>query len=217
VAGRVPSQGPGRIDDVWGVLYRPSNFDPDHTYPVIDDIYPGPQTIRSAIRFPRDVRDAYGYWAPQVLAEIGFVVVTVEGMGTPLRSKAFHDVGYRNLGDGGGIPDHVAALRELAATRPYLDLERVGITGGSSGGYASTRAMLTHPHFFKVAVSWVPYPGPSLIVPWWSERYQGYPVDEDNYRANDNMSLAGNLKGKLLMVLGELDEHANPLLMHPFM
>lgn len=204
------------ITEVYGLVYRPTNFDPAKRYPVLDDIYPGPQTIRTPTGFPMDAPlEPSWYWNPQAIAELGFVVVTVDGMGTPWRSKAFHDVSYRNLGDAGGLDDHIAAIRQLAARHPYLDTARVGIYGASSGGYATIRALLTRPDFYRVGVSSVPYLGPSAIVAWWSDRYQGYPVDTANYRASDLTPLAGKLRGKLMIALGGVDENADPFLVMP--
>jgi dipeptidyl aminopeptidase/acylaminoacyl peptidase len=204
--------------DVYGLIYRPSTFDPGKKYPVIDDIYPGPQTVRSAISFPGVAGlDMGWYWAAQSVAELGFIVVTVDGMGTPWRSKRFHDVSYRNLGDGGGLDDHVAAIRELAGRYPQLDTTRVGIYGASSGGYATLRAMLVRGDFYKVGVASVPYIGPSAIVAWWSDRYQGYPVDTANYRQSDLVPLAKNLRGKLMIALGGVDENADPFLVMPLL
>jgi dipeptidyl aminopeptidase/acylaminoacyl peptidase len=203
--------------DVYGLIYRPTNFDPNRRYPIVDDIYPGPQTIRTSVTFPTGAgSDPFWYWSPQSVAELGFVVVTVDGFGTPLRSKAFHDVTYHNLGDA-GLPDHITALRALAVRYPYLDSTRVGIYGGSSGGYATLRAMLAHPGFFKVGVAAVPYIGPSAIVAWWSDRYQGFPYDSAVYRSSDLVPLAANLRGKLMIALGGVDENADPFLTMPLL
>ncbi len=201
--------------DIYGLIYRPTDFDPTRRYPVIDDIYPGPQTTRTPIAFPGTPGEGAWYWTPQTVAELGFIVVTMDGRGTPGRSKRFHDVAYRNLGDAGGIDDHIESIRQLAGRYWYLDTTRVGIYGASSGGYAAIRAMLTRPSFFDVGVAAVPYLGPSAIVAWWSDRYQGYPVDTANYRQNDLTPFAGNLQGKLLIGLGGLDENADPFLAMP--
>ena len=195
---------------IYGLLYRPTNFDSTKSYPVIDAVYPGPQALRSETAYPADGYRAYFHWYPQALAELGFIVVTIEGRGMPVRSKAFHDVSYGNLGDGGGLVDHIAGLRQLAALRPYIDVSRVGVVGGSAGGDAAARALLKYPEFYRVGASLAPYPGPSAFVAWWGERYQGCPVDREAYRAHDNESLAGNLTGKLLIIAGELDEATAP-------
>lgn len=197
--------------DIYGIIQFPSNFDPDKKYPLLDDIYPGPQTIRAPKSFPMDPLNFSWFWHGQALAELGFIVINIDGLGTPFRSKAFHDFCYGNLGDGGGIDDHVAGIKQLAERYSWIDLERVGIYGSSSGGYGSARAILTHPEFYKVCVSSVLYAHPEAVVAWWGERYQGYPVG-DNYKGHDLMSLAGNLEGKLLIVYGELDENSGPIM-----
>lgn len=189
------------VTDLYGVLFLPSDFDPRHHYPVIDSIYPGPQQTRVPKSFKLD--DA------QALAELGFVVVAIDGMGTPGRSRAFREVSYGNLGDAGGLPDHVAGLRQLARERPWMDLSRVGIYGHSGGGFASARAILTYPDFYKVAVSSSGDHDQRIYHAGWGERFQGYP-DGDNYAGIDNASLAGNLKGKLLLVHGGADENVHP-------
>ena len=156
------------VTNLYGVLHLPTNFDPDKTYPVIDSIYPGPQTCRVSKSFPSADQDAalrYWFWDAEALAELGFIVFTIDGLGTPFRSKAFHDVSYGNLQDGGGLEDHIAGMRQLAERRPYMNLDRVGIFGGSSGGYATVRAILAYPDFYKVAFdrrpSVTPTPAPS--------------------------------------------------------
>lgn len=189
------------VTDLYGVLFLPSDFDPRHRYPVIDSIYPGPQQTRAPKSFKLD--DA------QALAELGFVVVAIDGMGTPGRSRAFREVSYRNLGEAGGLPDHVAGLRQLARERPWMDLSRVGIYGHSGGGFASTRAILAYPDFYKVAVSSSGNHDQRIYHAGWGERFQGYP-DGDNYAGIDNASLAGDLKGKLLLVHGDADNNVHP-------
>lgn len=190
--------------DLYGVMFLPSHFDPHRSYPVIDSIYPGPQSTRVPKSFALDAQsDA------QALAELGFIVVMIDGMGTPRRSRAFREVSYRNLGDAGGLIDHVEGLRQLAGQRPWMDLSRVGIYGHSGGGFASTRAILTYPDFYKVAVSSSGNHDQRIYHAGWGERYQGYPQG-DNYAGLDNASLAGNLKGKLLLVHGDADDNVHP-------
>jgi len=203
--------------DLYGLMYRPSSFDPEGRYPVIDMIYPGPQSIRTPkVSFPPDPGASFGYTMPQTLAELGFVVVTLDGMGTPFRSKAFHDVSYGRLDEGGGLEDHIAGLRQLAERHPYMDLERVGITGHSGGGYASTRAILAYPDFYKVAVSSAGNHDQRGYVSYWGEKYLGVPTQEDaggeGYAAQINARLAGNLKGKLLLIAGDMDDNVHPAL-----
>ncbi|MCG8673616.1 MAG: S9 family peptidase, partial [Pseudomonadales bacterium] len=133
--------------DLFGVIYRPANLDPKQKYPVIDATYSGPHAVRTPKSFYQARRGG-----DAALAQLGFIVVTVDGMGTAKRSKAFHDFSYGNLGDI-GAPDHMTALQQLAERYPYMDLDRVGIYGHSAGGYDSARAVLAHPDFYKVAVS----------------------------------------------------------------
>ncbi|HEX5505700.1 MAG TPA: DPP IV N-terminal domain-containing protein, partial [Thermomicrobiales bacterium] len=197
------------VTDLYGMLIRPSRYDPTRHYPVLDAIYPGPQTIRTPKAFPPANN---GFWQDQALAELGFIVVTIDGQGTPYRSKAFHDVAYgAAFGEAGGLADHVAGLRQLAARDPSLDLDRVGIYGHSGGGYASTRAMLRFPDFYRVAVSSAGNHDQRGYNATWGERWIGA-YDADAYAHQDNISLAGNLKGKLLLVHGELDDNVHPSL-----
>lgn len=186
---------------VYGVIVRPTDFDPAKSYPVIDSIYGGPQMNQA----PVALTEAARIWSAQAIAELGFVVVLIDGMGMPYRSKAFRDVSYRNLGDA-GLPDHISAMQDLKSRYPYLDLDRVGIFGHSAGGYASTRAILAHPEFYKVCVSGAGNHDHRTDKAWWIERYQGWPVD-DHYVEQANRTLAGQLQGKLLLIHGEADEN----------
>lgn len=199
------------VTDLYGTMYRPTRFDPGRSYPVIDDIYPGPQTIHSPKVFPTDERSAFAFWHPQALAELGFVVVQIDGLGTPLRSKAFHDYGYGRMEEAGGLPDHIAGLRQLAERHPYLDLSRVGIFGHSGGGFASTHAILAFPAFYKVAVSSAGNHDQRGYSATWGEKYQG-PLKGDNYLPQANYRMAGNLKGKLLLACGDMDDNVHPAL-----
>ena len=187
--------------DIYGAIYRPSNFDPSKKYPVIDGIYNGPQAVRTPKYFRASSQD-------QSLAELGFIVITIDGMGTAMRSKAFHNVSYKNLGDS-GLEDHILGIKQLAKRYSYMDLNRVGIYGHSAGGYDSTHAMLTHPEFYKVAVSSSGCHDNRSDKVWWNELWMGYPVG-DHYRQQANPSLAKNLKGKLLLVHGDLDDNVHP-------
>jgi dipeptidyl aminopeptidase/acylaminoacyl peptidase len=183
---------------------------------VIDNIYGGPQVNQAPTSFADS--KAFGgsqragrgrtFWQAQAIAELGFIVVMVDGLGMPGRSKAYHDVSYRDLGDA-GLPDHISALRELADRYPSFDLSRVGIYGHSAGGYASAHAILTYPDFYRVCVSSAGNHDHRLDKATWVERYMGLPV-EDHYREQANQSLAGNLNGKLLLVHGEMDENVHP-------
>jgi dipeptidyl aminopeptidase/acylaminoacyl peptidase len=197
--------------DLYGVLVRPANFDPAGKYPVVDSIYPGPQRIHTPKAFALGIvqgrRDPLGH--AQSFAQLGFVTVIVDGLGTPFRSRAFREFSYGRLQDAGGIEDHVLAVQELGRRHPFIDTSRVGIYGHSAGGFASARAILAFPDFFKVAVAGCGNHDPRLFIAGWSERYQG-PIGEADYASLGNASLAGALKGKLLLLHGELDENVTP-------
>ncbi|MGI6644087.1 MAG: DPP IV N-terminal domain-containing protein [Bacillota bacterium] len=195
------------VTDIYGMIIRPSNFDPSKTYPVIEANYSGPQTART----PRSFGDSEGsrqFWQDQAIAELGFIVVTVDGLGMAFRSKAFQDYSYRNLGDA-GMPDHIAAFRQLATRYPYMDLSRVGIYGGSAGGYGAARAILAHPDFYKVAVVWAGNHDHRTDKASWIERYMGLTVGP-HYEEQANPTLASNLKGKMFVMHGEMDENVPP-------
>ena len=194
--------------DMYGVIFRPSDLDPARQYPVIDYIYGGPQVNQAPAAFADAVRGRENnFWQAQALAELGFIVVMMDGLGMPGRSKAHHDFSYRNLGDN-GLADHIAALRQLADRYPYFDLSRVGIFGHSAGGYASARAMFTWPDFYKVCVSSAGNHDHRLDKATWVERYMGIPLGE-HYRQQANQTDAHNLKGKLLLIHGEMDENVH--------
>lgn len=197
------------VTDLYGMIIRPSDYDSSRRYPVLDAIYPGPQIIRTPKAFPAP---GNGFWQDQALAELGFIVVTVDGMGTPYRSKRFLDVAYgANFGEAGGLADHVAALKQLGGRDPSMDLDRVGIYGHSGGGYASTRALLLFPDFYKVAVSSAGNHDQLGYNATWGEHWIG-PYDAESYATQDNIKLAGNLRGKLLLVHGEMDDNVHPSL-----
>jgi dipeptidyl aminopeptidase/acylaminoacyl peptidase len=184
--------------DLYGLIFRPSNFDSTRRYPVIDDYYPGGQRIQTQKRLTAALGSS------SATAELGFVVVTLDGMGTALRSKPFHDVSYQNFADA-TLPDHLTGLRQLAAAHPFLDLDRVGIQGSSAGGYGSVRAILAYPDFYRVAVSSSGNTTPRNALAIWVEKWFGYPVGS-YYDEQDNRKLVGNLKGKLLLACGDLDD-----------
>lgn len=199
--------------DIFGVMLRPSGLTPNAApkLPVVDDIYTGPQRTHAPTSFgamsgsrPWPNR---GFWRAQAVAELGFAVVMIDGLGMPRRSKAFHDRSYRNLGDG-GIEDHVVAIRQLGERYSDIDASSVGIYGHSAGGYASTRAMLTFPDVFKVGVSSAGNHDHRLDKAIWVERYMGLPVG-DHYADQANSTHATKLKGKLLLVHGEMDENVH--------
>jgi dipeptidyl aminopeptidase/acylaminoacyl peptidase len=193
------------VTDIYGVLYRPRGFDPAQRYAVVDSVYPGPQVIRVAPSF-----DPGGMGLDaEPLAALGFVVVAVDGRGTPGRSKAFHDVSYGHLADAGCLADHVAALRQLAQTRPWMDLDRVGVFGHSGGGFAAVRAMLDFPEVYRAGVALsgthdVPYFNLSFV-----EAYDGADNPQAWARAS-NVDIADRLTGKLLLIHGEMDDQVHP-------
>jgi dipeptidyl aminopeptidase/acylaminoacyl peptidase len=187
--------------DIYGVIYYPSHFDATKKYPVIDATYSGPQAVRT----PKSFASGYSNYDRSV-AELGFIVITIDGLGSAWRSKAFHDVSYKNLGDI-GAEDHIAGMKQLAETHPWMDLEHVGIYGHSAGGYDAVRAMLTHPEFYKVAVSSAGNHDHRIAKAWWPEQYMGLPGD--HYDEQSNFTHAGNLKGKLLLVHGDMDNNVN--------
>ncbi|WP_027344166.1 S9 family peptidase [Hamadaea tsunoensis] len=193
------------VTDIYGVLHLPRGFDPARRYPVVDTIYPGPQVNRVDPGF-----DPGGMGIDaDPLAALGFVVVAVDGRGTPGRDKAFHDASYGRLADAGGLDDHVAALRQLAETRPWMDLDRVGALGHSGGGYATVRALLDHPGTYKVGVAMSGPHEPHYFNLDFTEAYDG----ADNPQAwtrSSNVAIADRLTGRLLLIHGELDDRVHP-------
>lgn len=195
---------PGRdgVTPMWGLIYRPTNFDPSRRYPVVEYIYSGPGSHYVPKEFT-----PYNWWMTS-LAELGFIVVQVDGMTTSFRSKAFEEVCYKNLSDA-GLPDHIAWLRAAAARYPYMDLDRVGIFGCSAGGQESTTAVLLHPEFYKAAYSACGCHDNRMDKIWWNELWMGYPVDE-SYAACSNVEMAHKLQRPLMLVVGEMDDNVNP-------
>ena len=195
------------VTDIYGMIIRPSDYDPSRKYPVLDAIYPGPQVIRTPKAFPTATNQ---YWQDQALAELGFIVITIDGFGTPYRSRKFIDVATgAGFGEAGGLEDHVVGIKQLGERDRSLDLERVGIYGHSGGGYASTRAMLLFPDFYKAAVSSAGNHDNLDYVALWAEAWIGL-YDRETYTHQDNVRLAANLKGKLLLVHGEMDDNVHP-------
>ena len=199
--------------DLYGLMFRPSNLDPGAKYPVINYLYPGPQSGSVGSRsFRAAHRDL------QSLAELGFVVVELDAMGTPRRSKTFQDAYYGNMGDN-GLPDQIAGIRELAERHAWIDIDRVGIYGHSGGGFASTSGILRYPDFYKVAVSQAGNHDNRNYEDDWGEKYQGlleaYADGATNYDNQANQLVAENLKGKLLIAHGTMDTnvpHSNTML-----
>ena len=189
--------------DLYGLMYKPTHFDPSRSYPVVNYLYPGPQSGSVGSRSFRPSRGD-----KQAIAELGFIVVEVDAMGTPGRSKAFHDAYYGNMGDN-GLPDQVGMIRQLGARHSWMDLDRVGIWGHSGGGFASTAGILRYPDFYKVAVSQAGNHDNRNYEDDWGEKWQGlletYPDGTTNYDNQANQLVAENLKGKLLLAHGTMD------------
>ena len=193
------------VTDVYGLLYLPHGFDPSRNYPVVDHPYPGPQTNRVQPSFDPG---HYGRFA-ESLAALGFVVVAVDGRGTPGRDKAFHDHSYGRLGDAGCLDDHVTAIEQLAETRPWMDLDRVGAFGISGGGFATVRAMIDHPELYKVGVSASGNHDQRFYHLSWGETYDG-PFERELYTRSSNVEHAAKVQGDLLLLHGSMDDNVFP-------
>lgn len=187
--------------DIWGVVWQPSKMDPNKIYPVIEYIYAGPHDSFVPKNF-------LPYSEMQSMAELGFIVVQIDGMGTANRSKAFHDICWQNLADA-GFPDRVLWMKELAKKYPQADISRVGIYGTSAGGQNSTGALLFHPEFYKAAVSACGCHDNRIDKQWWNEQWMGYPVGP-HYGEQSNITNAAKLQGDLLLIVGEADENVPP-------
>ncbi len=187
--------------DIWGVIVRPTNFDPDRRYPVIENIYAGPHDAF----VPKSFTTGGGMLA---LAELGFIVVQIDGMGTSHRGKAFHDHAWQNVGDA-GFPDRILWHEAVAERYDWYDISRVGIYGTSAGGQSSTGALLFHPDFYHVAVSFVGCHDNRMDKIWWNEAWMGWPLGP-HYEASSNVANAHRLEGRLLLMVGELDTNVDP-------
>jgi dipeptidyl aminopeptidase/acylaminoacyl peptidase len=187
--------------DIWGTITRPSNFDAAKKYPVIENIYAGPQGSFVPKTFSAVAPD-------QALAELGFIVVHIDGMGTSNRSKAFHDVAFKNLGDA-GFPDRILWHKAVAAKYPSYDISRVGIFGTSAGGQSSLGGVLFHPEFYKVVVTNSGCHDNRIDKLWWNEQWMGWPLGPQ-YAASSNVDNAYRLEGKALIVIGEMDSNVDP-------
>ena len=187
--------------DIWGVIIKPTNFDPNKSYPVIEYIYAGPHSafVPKTFSTQRNM---------QSMAELGFIVVQMDGMGTALRSKAFHDVSWKNIGDG-GFPDRILWHEAVAAKYPWYDISQVGIYGTSAGGQNSMGALLFQPDFYSVAVSAAGCHDNRMDKIWWNELWMSWPLGP-HYAASSNVDNAWRLQGKLLLVLPELDTNVDP-------
>lgn len=199
---RFVATGRDGATDIHGVILRPSGFDPGKRYAVIENVYAGPQDSHAPVAW----RSSYG--SMSTLAEMGFVVVQADGMGTANRSKAFHDVCAKNLGDA-GFPDRIAWLRAAAATRPWMDLSRVGIYGGSAGGQNAMRALIAHSDVYSVAVADCGCHDNRMDKIWWNEQWMGWPLDASWDEAS-NVVQAHRLVGRLMLVVGEVDRNVDP-------
>jgi len=196
------------VTDIYGLIYFPPDIDSTKKYPIISHIYPGPQV------------GSVGAWnfknggEPMALAQLGFIVIQLDHLGTPLRSKVFHDNYYGNFGDN-GLPDHITAIKQLGTRYKFIDTERVGIFGHSGGGFASTDAILRYPEFFKVAVSGAGNHDNRSYNIYWAEKYQGLMVKDtirktDNFDGSANKGMAKALRGKLMLMHGDMDDNVHP-------
>jgi dipeptidyl aminopeptidase/acylaminoacyl peptidase len=195
------TKGRDGTTDIWGVIIRPTNFDPARKYPVIENIYAGPQSSF----VPKPFSEQGGMMS---LAELGFIVVQIDGMGTSNRSKAFHDVAWRNLGDA-GFPDRILWHKAVAAKYPYYDLTRVGIYGTSAGGQNAAGALFFHPEFYHVAYSNSGCHDNRMDKIWWNEQWMGWPLGP-HYAASSNVDHADKLRGRLMLLVPELDTNVDP-------
>ena len=184
--------------DIWGVICRPRDFDPNKKYPILESIYAGPQGSFVPKSFGGGNRYAQ-------MADLGFIVVQIDGMGTANRSKAFHDVCWHNLKDA-GFPDRILWIKAAAEKYPYMDTSRIGIYGGSAGGQNAAAAVLFHPEFYDVAVAGCGCHDNRMDKASWNEQWMGYPVGRQ-YAECSNIDNAHRLQGKLMLILGELDEN----------
>ena len=193
----------GRDDKtpIYGAIWRPSHFNSKSKYPVIEDIYAGPGNAYVPKSFS-PISDE------QSLAELGFIIVKIDGMGTGLREKSFEDLSWKNLGDA-GFPDRIKWIKAAAACYPQLDLDRVGIVGTSAGGQSALRGLLMYPDFYKAAVADCGCHDNRVDKQWWNERNMGLPVGAE-YAEQSNVTQAYRLRGKLLLMVGEMDTNVDP-------
>jgi len=193
---------------LYGTIFRPGDFDPSKHYAIIDSPYPGPQSNRVKVGFESNLFDPFH---AQAFAELGFIVFDVDGRGSYGRSKAFHDESYGGLAQAGHIDDHIAVIKQLAERYSYIDADRVGIYGISGGGYATAHAMFTYPDVFKVGVADAGNHDQRAYLQTWGETYNG-PERGTNYTDAANGLIAKNLKGKLLLMHGDMDINVSPYL-----
>ena len=188
--------------DIWGMIVRPTNFDPKVDYPVIEYIYAGPHDSF----VPKEFHARY--WAMSSLAELGFIVVQIDGMGTSNRSKAFHDVCWKNLKDA-GFPDRKLWMKAAAKKYPYMNIDKVGIHGTSAGGQSAGGALVFNSDFYDVAVASCGCHDNRMDKIWWNEQWMGYPVGPQ-YAASSNIEHANRMEGNLMLIVGELDDNVDP-------
>lgn len=200
----VPFSAKGRDGktDIWGIMCRPTDYDSTKMYPVVENIYAGPQDAFVPKSFMSYYNDM------QSLADLGFIVVQIDGMGTANRSKAFHDVCWKNLADA-GFPDRILWIRALAEKYPFVDTSRVGLYGTSAGGQNALGGLLFHPEFYKAAVASCGCHDNRVDKQWWNEQWMGYPVGKE-YEEQSNVTNAGKLQGRLLLIVGEADTNVPP-------
>jgi dipeptidyl aminopeptidase/acylaminoacyl peptidase len=202
VTTRFSALGRDGKTEIWGIIHFPRDFDPDKSYPVVENIYAGPHDHH----VPKSFRSRYStQWR---VADAGMIVVQIDGMGTAWRSKAFHDVCYKNLRDA-GFPDRIAWMKAAAKKYPQMDVSRVGIYGGSAGGQNAMAALLWHNDFYSVAVADCGCHDNRMDKMWWNEQWMGYPID-DSYIQNSNMENAHLLEGHLMLTVGEADRNVDP-------
>jgi dipeptidyl aminopeptidase/acylaminoacyl peptidase len=199
------------VTDLYGLMFLPTNFDPNKKFPILNNIYPGPQSGSVSSRsFSASRR-----WDARAIAELGFVVVQIDGLGTPNRSKSFHEAYYGNMADN-TLPDQVAGMKELARRYAFIDIDRAGIYGHSGGGFAAAAAMFHYPDFFKVGVSQAGNHDNRGYEDDWGEKWHGLlvrnPDGTSNYDSQANQNFAANLKGKLLIAHGSMDSNVPPYL-----
>ncbi|MBQ3743385.1 MAG: DPP IV N-terminal domain-containing protein [Bacteroidales bacterium] len=196
------AKGRDGVTDIWGTIYRPFHFDPAKQYPVVEYIYAGPHDSHVDKNFmaypPRFYR----------LLELGFIVVTIDGMGTDNRSKSFQDVAWRDLKDA-GFPDRIRWIQDAAKKYPYMNLDKMGIYGYSAGGQNAMAALLFHPEFYKVGVALCGCHDNRMDKIWWNEQWMGYPIGPW-YGESSNVDNAWRLEGKLLLINGEMDDNVDP-------
>ncbi len=205
VVGRLPepyvAKGRDGQTNIWGVIHRPTNFDPNKHYPVLEQIYAGPHGQHVPKSFS-------AYHGAQRFAEFGFIVVQIDGMGTNWRSKVFHNVAWKNLKDA-GFPDRIAWMKAAAEHEPAMDISRIGIYGGSAGGQNAMRAVLDYADFYKAAMADCGCHDNRMDKIWWNEAWMGYPVDE-SYIKSSNLEDAHKLGGALLLTVGAMDNNVDP-------